>query len=127
MGEHKDRRVVRRVRPPPSLPGIVLPVAPNRPKHVAPQDPGADIFERLQSKIVVDALAAAAFAVHLLECLGSHEPLVQFETANAQRIVQILAGPGAKSVDRNGKRGDPDFAHDVLLSSILLILMCWTG
>src|SRR5262249_4361521 len=99
MGEHKNVSMVRRIRAPPSFPGIILPGSSNRPEHIAAQDPRADIVERLKGKIVIDAPGPAAFALHLLENLCALEPPVQLESANPKGIIQILAGPGAKPID----------------------------
>lgn len=47
----------------------------------------------LSGEIVVGALAAFRLIVHLAKDGGFLRPGVQFETANAQWIFQILAGP----------------------------------
>src|SRR5579872_3044602 len=99
MREHENRRVVRRIVAPPPLPGMVAPRTSHGSKHIASKNPGADIFKRLRGKIIVDAWMPAGLAVRLLEHLGILKPPVQFQTANSQGIVQILAGPGAESVD----------------------------
>ena len=70
MREHKDRRMVWGIVAPPAFPGIVLPWTANRPKHIAAHNPCANIFERLRSKIVVDAYRSTAFSNHLLEGFG---------------------------------------------------------
>ena len=74
MREDKHRRMVERIRSPPPFPGVVFPRPANGPKHIAPEDPRADIFERLLSQIVIDASRSAALAAHLLEYLGLLEP-----------------------------------------------------
>jgi len=67
MREHKNMRMVRRIVSSPAFPGVIFPGIPNRPEHITTQDPGADIFERLNGKIVIDTLGPTALAVHLLE------------------------------------------------------------
>ena len=78
MREHKNGSVVRRIIAPPSFPGIVFrrPGTSNRAEHIPAQDPGADIFERLGGKIVIDRGRPAALTVHLLECLRLLKPEV---------------------------------------------------
>ena len=99
MREHENRSVVWRIVAPPPLPGIVFPRTSQGSKHVASKNPGADIFKGLPGKIIVDASLPAGLPMHLLEHLGVLKPLVQLQTANPQRVLQVLAGPGAESVD----------------------------
>ena len=98
MGEYEDGRMVRRVVAPPAFPGVAFPRAADWAEHIAAEDPGADVFEGLEAEIVVDALGPAGLAVHLLECLGVQEPLVQLEAADSEGIVKVLPGAGAKPV-----------------------------
>jgi hypothetical protein len=49
--------------------------------------------------------------VHPLEDLGLLKPPVQLEPAHAQRILQILAGAGTKTIEGNRERGNSNFAH----------------
>ncbi len=121
MREHKDRHMVWRIVSPPSVPGITCrrcPRTPNRPKHIAAQNPGSDIFERTHTKIVVDTLGSVAHSpvavltVHLLKYFCLQKPAVQFHSSNAQRIINILARTGAEAVKRDGKGCNADFGHN---------------
>ena len=117
MREHKNRSVIGRIVAPPPLPGIagpVVPWTPNRSKHVAAQDPGANIFEGLLGHIVVDTLRPFTLTMHLLECVCCEKPPVQFQPANPERILQILRWASPKPVERNRKRSNSDFAHALL-------------
>ena len=95
MREHENGRMVRRIVAPPPFPRIVLPRTPNRPKHIAAQNPCAYIFERLNGKIVIDAFGPAALTEYLLEYLRSSKPRVELGSANPEGIVQILPGASA--------------------------------
>jgi len=118
MCEHKYGRVVRRSVAPPAYPCVVLPRTANGPKHISSQYPGTDVFERLSGNRVVDAVATAAvLTMHLLEDFGFEEPVVQLQSSHAQRVLQVLAGSGTETVNRNRKRRDFDFAHGVVLRS----------
>src|SRR5262245_47453232 len=107
MGKDEDRRVVGRVASPPTLPAVVRPGSTHGSEHVAAQDTRADILEAARGEIVVGARRATLFARNLLKRSGSHEPVVQFLTADAQRIGLILDRPGAVTVKRNAEVVNP--------------------
>ena len=113
MREHKNWRVIRRIIAPPSFPRIAFPPTTNRAEHVAAEDPGSDIFERLRSKIVVDALGSIA----LTKCFRALKPGVQLEAANSKWIVAVLARSSSETAQRNGECSDSSLAYVVLLGS----------
>src|SRR6202453_4527921 len=96
--QDERRRVVWRIRTPPSLPRVVLPWATDRTKHVAAKDKGAKVFHRPPCVHVVRIDRSALLAVHGAECLGMEEPLKDLWTALTQRIVHALLDPCAKTV-----------------------------
>ena len=55
MGEDEDRKVIRRVVPPPALPVHVRPRTTNRAEHIPSKDPGPDILEATRSEVIVNA------------------------------------------------------------------------
>ena len=111
MGEDVDGRVIGGIVAPPAFPGVAVPWAADRAEHIAAEDPGADIFERLKSEVVIDALAATALALHLLEDFGVEKPGVQLHAADAEGIVEVLVRAGAEPVERDGKCSYFNFAH----------------
>src|SRR5580704_6746420 len=111
MGKHEDRSVIRRVVAPPSFPGIVRPGSSYRPEHVAPQDPGSDVFEATRRKVVVDAGRAAFISKHLPKGSGGERPFVQGRATNTERMVEVLVRAGAKAVERYGEAENAEFGH----------------
>src|SRR6185437_3057879 len=111
MREHKHGRVVRRTWPPPAFPGIALPRTAHRPKHVASQDPRAQVFKRQAGHVVVRAASAAALALHLVEQFRAPKPGMQSKPADTHRIVQVLRRSGAKAVNGDGEGSNAHFAH----------------
>src|SRR5207253_1619738 len=96
---------------------IVGPGAANGTEHVAAEDPGAEPFHAARGKVLVDTGRSAAGADHRLERAGRENPFVQLHAADTQRIVQILTGTGAISVDRNAKTVNAKFGHSVSSST----------
>jgi hypothetical protein len=92
IGEHEDRRVVRRVVAPPPLPGVVGPGSADRSEHVAAEDPRSDVCETARHEVVVDPAHTAIFALHLLKGARGDYPIVQSETADTERVVEVLLG-----------------------------------
>src|SRR6267143_850274 len=99
MRQHEDGRVIRRLVAPPALPALVRPRAPDRAEHVAPENPGADSGKALLRDSVVDSRLPIGMAVHLPPCERVEEPLHQLRAPDAERILEILARPGAVAVD----------------------------
>src|SRR5215472_11096836 len=106
MGQHEGRHVIRRVVAPPSLPAVVRPRPTDRPEHVAPHDPGADVLEAARRELVVDAGRAAVLAEHLPERAGAEHPFMQRHAADAEGILQVLVRPGPEAVDRDREAVD---------------------
>src|SRR5262245_53723846 len=77
MREHEDRNVIGRVVAPPAFPGLIRPGPADRPEHVAPQDPGADIGEAARRKIVVWAGRSIRLAEHGVRREGWVKPSVE--------------------------------------------------
>jgi hypothetical protein len=108
VGEHVDRRVVRRVLAPPSPPGLVpRPVAAA--EHPAAHDDRADAPLHLVRDLGVHIALAAGQAVLLAPGTGGDGPLVQAHPALAERVVKALVGSGDEAVERHrqltGNRG----------------------
>src|SRR5207244_3357462 len=99
--QHKNGRVIGRVVSPPALPGIIFPRSADGTEHVSTQDPCPDTLQRLSGKVIVDAVAAAGLALHLVKDLSFLKPRMQLEAANAKRVLQILSKSRAKSIERN--------------------------
>ena len=70
----------------------------NRAKHIAAENPCADILERLLSHIVIEATGAAVLPLHLLEYFGRKEPFVQLQPAHSQWVIQVLSWARTKPI-----------------------------
>src|SRR6266446_7640984 len=99
MGEHKDRRVIRRVVTPPAFPTLLRPWSAHRAKHIPSKNISADILKTLCGNVVVDAGLAIFIAVHPLPGARGKEPVKHFESANSERVLKILIRPGAVTID----------------------------
>src|SRR5262249_35220182 len=111
--EDEDRRVVGRIVAPPSFPALVEPRPADRPKHVASQDPRADVAETARRKFVVGSGRAALSAMHPLKGAGGKRPFVQRAAAGAERIVAVLVGSGAVTVKRQREAVHAKFRHEI--------------
>ena len=111
VGEHENRRVVRRVIAPPSLPGVIGPWPSDRPEHIAAQDPGTDIVKSPRGEIVIRPARAAIGAMHLAKRLGWEKPLVQGDPAYTQRMFEVLFGTRAIAVDGYRKTVHAQLGH----------------
>ena len=98
VGEYERRRVVGRIVAPPSLPRVVGPGAADRAEHVAAEDEGAEVIHRPVREFVVQIDGAISVAVHRAEGFCVKEPLKDFGTAEAKRVVQALFGPGTEAI-----------------------------
>src|SRR3954468_19746107 len=90
MGEHEPRRVVRRLRTPPAAP-VLIPLAADRPEHVAPHDVRA-------------ARAHEPFGgrrIGVVGALVTEMPAVQLAPTLAEWIVAALVGPSDETVERD--------------------------
>src|ERR1700677_2995539 len=105
LRQNEGRRMVWRIGTPPSLPRVVLPWATDRTKHVAAKDEGPKVFHRPPCERVVHIDRSAILPMHGAKCPSVKEPLKEIWTALAQRIVQALLYPCAKTVQRNTKSG----------------------
>src|SRR5580700_2508536 len=106
VGEDEDGCVIRRVFAPPAFPGVVGPGSTNGAEHVSTQNPGSDIGETAGGKVVIDAGCAAVTSMDSLKCFGGEEPLVQGESADAERVGEVLMGAGAVAVEGEGEALD---------------------
>jgi hypothetical protein len=57
------------------------------------------MLKRTSGKIIVDARVPTALTVHFPECLCLLKPSMQFESADTEGMVQVLAGTRAKTVE----------------------------
>jgi hypothetical protein len=111
VGQHKDLCVVWRIVAPPAFPCIVGPGASDRPEHIAPDDPGANVAEAARRKTVIDIGSAAIIPEHLLKSSGGEDPFVQRHAANAEWIVEILAGACTVAIQGYGEGVHTEFGH----------------
>jgi hypothetical protein len=111
VGEDEDGSVVRRVVAPPALPAVVGPRPADRSKHVAADDPRADVVEAARREIIVNPRRAAIIAKHLLKGTCGKCPFVQRDPADAQWIVEILVGTGTVAIDGYREAVDAKLGH----------------
>src|SRR5829696_8593624 len=90
MGEHKDRRVVRRLGTPPAAP-VLVPLAADRPKHVPPHDVGPARSHE----------PALCRRVGVVGALVAEMPAMDLPAALPQRILAALVGPSDETVERD--------------------------
>src|SRR5262245_43630065 len=90
MGEHKHRRVVRRLGTPPAAP-VLIPLAADRPKHVPPHDVGAAWAHE----------PAGRRRVGVVGTLVAEMPSVEFAPAFAEWILPALVGARDETVERD--------------------------
>src|SRR5207247_5652584 len=109
--QHEDRAVIRRVVAPPALPALVRPRPAHRPEHVATENPCADIGKAARREIIVSAGIPAILSEHRAERAGRDGPFMQRHPANAERVVEALAGAGPIAVERYREAADAQFRH----------------
>ena len=119
VGEDEDGSVVRRVVAPPALPGVVGPRPAHRSKHVAADDPRADVLEAARREIIVNPRRAAIIANHLLKGTCGKCPFVQRDPADAQWIVEILVGAGTVAIEGHCEAVDAKLGHLCAFPSLL--------
>jgi len=83
----------------PSFPIRIFPRTTNRPKHVPPEDPSANVLNPPCSEVIVDPLGSSfTQGLHSLKRLSWNKPLMQISAANAEGIIDILIGPSSVSI-----------------------------
>src|SRR5437763_10258207 len=90
MGEHKDRRVIRRLGAPPAAP-VLIPLAADRPEHVPPHDVRAARAHQPAGRRRVGVVGA--FVPEM--------PAMELATTLAQWMLAALIGPSDETVERD--------------------------
>src|SRR3954451_25333679 len=90
MCEYEDRRVVRRLRTPPAAP-VLIPLAADRPEHVAPHDVRAARAHE----------PAGRRRVGVVGSLVAEMPAVELAPTLAERVLAALVGPSDETVERD--------------------------
>src|SRR3954470_11294611 len=90
VGEHEYRRVVGRLGAPPSIP-LLIPLAANRPEHVAAHDVGPARSHQ----------PARCRRVGVVRALVAEVPAMDLPAALPQRILPALIRAGDEAVERN--------------------------
>src|ERR671928_274862 len=90
MGEHKHRRVVRRLRTPPATP-VLIPLAADRPEHVPPHDVRAARAHEPAGRRRVGVVGA----------LVAEMPAMELAPTLAEWILAALVGPSDETVERD--------------------------
>src|SRR4051795_11732488 len=90
MGEHKHRRVVRRLGTPPAAPGLI-PLAADRPEHVPPHDVRAARAHE----------PAGRRGVGVVGALVAEMPAMELAPTLAEGILAALVGPSDETVERD--------------------------
>src|SRR5690348_3517168 len=111
MREDEGGDVVGRLVAPPTFPLVIGPWPADRPEHVAPEDPRADVLESRFCDLVVHARVAAGLPVHFTPDARVEEPLHQLRAADAKRMVEALVRAGAVPVDRHPEASDDESRH----------------
>src|SRR6516162_2149645 len=102
VGEDKHWVVIGRFLAPPASPRVIRPLSADRPEHVPAHDRGTDVRPPLlDHRRAGIGFAAPSAAVHVLELPEREHPLVQFEPADAERIVLVLVWTGDVPVERH--------------------------
>src|SRR5215470_17508954 len=83
MSEYKCTAHDKEALRPPSSPRIIRPRAPHRPKHVASQNPRANIFHSSPRPFVIHTGRATVLPVHLFPRADGEEPLKQLRATNS--------------------------------------------
>src|SRR5262249_24984475 len=100
--------------PPPAFPILVRPWAPDRPKHVSAENPGAKVGKPELGHFVIDTCVTIRLSMHATPHTRSEEPLHQFSAIDTQGILKILVWTGAVPVNRYGEALDTKFRHNAL-------------
>src|SRR3954451_24268882 len=89
MGEHKHRRVIRRLGSPPAAP-VLIPLAADRPEHVPPHDVRAARAHE----------PAGRGRVGVVGALVAEMPAMELPPTLAEWILAALVGPSDETVER---------------------------
>src|SRR5436190_21117300 len=89
MGEHKYRRVVRRLGTPPATP-VLIPLAADRPEHVPPHDVRAARAHE----------PAGRGRIGVVGALVAEMPAMELAPALAEWLLAALVGPSDETVER---------------------------
>jgi len=109
--QDNDGHVIGGIVAPPTFPVFVGPRAADRPKHVAPQNPGADVFKAARGEVVVQAGDSTVSPSHALKRARRKEPSVQGHAADAQGIFETLVKACAVAIQGNTEATDDNFRH----------------
>src|SRR2546423_7677690 len=90
MGEHKDRRVVRRLGTPPAAP-VLIPLAADRPEHVPPHDVRAARTHEPVGRRRVGLVGARV----------AEMPGMELAASLTEWILAALVGPSDETVERD--------------------------
>src|SRR3954453_17229699 len=90
MGEHKHRRVVRRLGTPPAAP-VLIPLAADRPEHVPPHDVRAARAHEPAGRRRIGVVGA----------LVAEMPAMDLAPTLAEWILAALVGPSDETVERD--------------------------
>src|SRR5262245_49609638 len=74
MRQYEGGHMIGRLVTPPSLPAVIRPGAANRPKHIASENPRADVLEAFFGHPIVDAGLTIALTMHATEYSRRKEP-----------------------------------------------------
>ena len=108
--------MIRRISSPPSLPLVVRPRPSNGAEHVPANDPRTDVDKTTRHKVIINAAFAASLSCHLVKGASRKNPLVQRETAGAQRVFEVLVWAGTVSVEGYCEVMDAKFRHSWVFS-----------
>src|SRR3989442_11358857 len=111
--QHKHRRMIGRILPPPAAPLVVGPRPAHGAEHVSAHDIRTDAFPEALGKIVVGTRRPARFSVYLAKRARADVPGVQLLTTHAESVLQALAGAGAVPVERDREVVDAQFGHGI--------------
>src|SRR5439155_6540614 len=112
--QHKHRRMIGRILPPPAAPPIVRPRPAHGAEHVSAHDIRTDAFAEALGKVVVGTRRPARFSVYLTKRARADVPAVQLLTTHAEWVLPSLAGAGAVPVERDREVVDAQFGHGTL-------------
>src|SRR5256712_976229 len=113
--QHKHRRMIGRIPPPPAAPLVVGPRPAHGAEHVSAHDIRTDAFPEALGKIVVGTRRPPRFSVYLAKRARADVPAVQLLTTHAEWVLQSLAGAGAVPVERDREVVDAQLGHGILL------------